>query len=76
MDKKYIYLGNKLNLPEFNFNKGSIYFGDKIEELKEKYPLLNRLLISVDDLNTQMVNEVIFSKITEELIEQIEGSDK
>ena len=32
--KRYIYLGGNIDLPEFGFQKGSVYFGDKIEKLK------------------------------------------
>ena len=69
-DKKYIYLGRSVTLPEFRFDKGGVYFGDKIDELKEKYPLLDKLLISVDELPDYEINEVLIKKLSEELIER------
>ena len=29
---KYIYLGKNIDLPEFGFVKGNVYYGEKIEE--------------------------------------------
>ena len=34
-ETKYIYLGKNIDLPEFGFTKGNVYYGDKIEELKK-----------------------------------------
>ena len=36
-ETKYIYLGKNIDLPEFGFVKGNVYYGEKIEELKKKY---------------------------------------
>ena len=69
-NKKYIYLGRTVTLPEFKFDKGGVYFGDKIDELKEKYPLLDKLLIPVDELPNYEINEVLIKKLSEELIER------
>ena len=49
-ETKYIYLGRNIDLPEFGFTKGNVYYGDKIEELKKKYPLLDKLLINIEEL--------------------------
>ena len=33
-ETKYIYLGKNIDLPEFGFVKGNVYYGEKIEVLK------------------------------------------
>nr|DAX19227.1 MAG TPA: hypothetical protein [Caudoviricetes sp.] len=69
---KYIYLGKNIDLPEFGFIKGNVYYGDKIEELKKKYPLLDKLLINVEELSKYEKNELFLDKISQELKEEIE----
>ena len=68
---KYIYLGKNIDLPEFGFIKGNVYYGDKIEELKKKYPLLDKLLINVEELSKYEKNELFLDKISQELKEEI-----
>lgn len=74
-DTRYIYLGNELNFPDFRFTKGGIYYGDKIEELKEKYPLLKKLLIDTEELPKFNRNEVFLNSITEEIKKEVEGGN-
>lgn len=74
-EKKYIYLGNDLDLPEFRFSKSGVYFGEKIEELKKKYPLLEKLLIDIEKLPEIKNNNIIFDKLTEELRKEMKGED-
>ena len=69
---KYIYLGKNIDLPEFGFVKGNVYYGEKIEELKKKYPLLDKLLINVEELAGYEQNELFLEKISQELKEEIE----
>lgn len=66
-NKKYIYLGNDLDLPEFRFTKSGVYFGDKIEELKSKYPLLEKILIDVEEFPKTNISQNLIDEITEEL---------
>ena len=70
-ETKYIYLGKNIDLPEFGFVKGNVYYGEKIEELKKKYPLLDKLLIDVEELAEYEKNELFLEKISQELKEEI-----
>jgi len=70
-ETKYIYLGKNIDLPEFGFVKGNVYYGEKIEELKKKYPLLDKLLINVEELAGYEKNELFLEKISQELKEEI-----
>ena len=74
-DIRYSYLWNELNLPEFRFVKGGIYYGDKIEELKEKYTLLEKLLIKTEELPKFNFNEIVLSELTKEIIQKVEGGN-
>lgn len=73
---KHIYLGKNIDLPEFGFVKGNVYYGEKIEELKKKYPLLDKLLINVEELSEYEKNELFLEKISQELKEEIEEKIK
>ena len=75
-ETKYIYLGKNIDLPEFGFVKGNVYYGEKIEELKKKYPLLDKLLINVEELPEYEKNELFLEKISQELKEEIEEKIK
>ena len=68
MDKRYIFIGETLELPEFQFVKGSIYFGEKITEL------LNKLLIDVNEISTAQKDENYLNKIKENILEEIKGN--
>ena len=70
-ETKYIYLGKNIDLPEFGFVKGNVYYGEKIEELKKKYPLLDKLLIDVEELAGYEKNELFLEKISQELKEEV-----
>lgn len=72
-EKKYIYLGNNLDLPEFRFTKSAVYFGEKIEEMKKKYPLLDKLLINIEELSDYQKNELFLENISKELMEEVKG---
>lgn len=75
-ETKYIYLGRNIDLPEFGFVKGNVYYGEKIEELKKKYPLLDKLLINVEELSEYEKNELFLEKISQELKEEIKGGSE
>ncbi|WP_338953601.1 hypothetical protein [Fusobacterium nucleatum] len=66
--KTYIYVGKKLDLPEFLFVRGTVYFGEEIEKLIEKYPLLGRLLIPVEDYPKINKDYQYFNSIVDELV--------
>mgnify|MGYP003093374964 CR=1 FL=1 len=70
-ETRYIYLGKNIDLPEFGFVKGNVYYGEKIEELKKKYPLLDKLLIDVEELAGYEKNELFLEKISQELKEEV-----
>lgn len=74
MDKRYIFIGEALELPEFQFVKGAIYFGDKITELLKKYTSLNKLLIDVNEMSTAQKDENYLNKIKENILEEIKGN--
>lgn len=74
--RKFIYLGDNIDLPELNLSKGSVYFGDKVVVILEKYPILTKLLVEVDKLPKFNINEVLLSKYTEELSEILMEGDK
>lgn len=65
--KKYIYVGKNLDLPEFLFIKGTVYYGEDIEKLIEKYPLLSKILISVEDYTKINKNSQYFDSIVDEI---------
>jgi hypothetical protein len=65
--KKYIYVGKNLDLPEFLFIKGTVYYGEDIEKLIEKYPLLSKILISVEDYPKIDKNSQYFDSIVDEI---------
>nr|DAX76285.1 MAG TPA: hypothetical protein [Caudoviricetes sp.] len=70
-ETKYIYLGKNIDLPEFGFVKGNVYYGEKIEELKKKYLLLDKLLVNVEELAEYEKNELFLEKISQELKEEV-----
>ncbi len=74
--KQYIYLGRNLDLPELRLNEGSVYYGEKIDMLLKKYPLLSRILIAVDELPKMNINKVILFKITDELEKNLNGGNE
>ena len=74
MDKRYIFIGETLELPEFQFVKGSIYFGDKIAELLKKYTSLNKLLIDINEISTAQKDENYLNKIKENILAEIKGN--
>lgn len=65
--KKYIYVGKNLDLPEFLFIKGTVYYGEDIEKLIEKYPLLSKVLIPVEDYPKIDKNSQYFDSIVDEI---------
>jgi len=64
---RYIFVGKNLMLPEFVFIKGTVYYGDKIEELRKQYPLLTRVLIPVEEYSSKEDNSGYYNQIVDEL---------
>jgi len=62
-------------LPDVRLNKSGIYFGEKIEEIRKKYPLLEKLLIKADDLPFVEKNEIWLEQLTDELLESVKGEN-
>lgn len=73
MAKKYIYLGENLDLPDFRLSKGDVYHGDKIEEIRAKYPILSKILICTEELATLRVEDNILEALTEQLKNELGG---
>lgn len=67
MEKKYIFVGKNLDLPEFFFSKGTVYYGEKIERLIEKYPLLSKILVDVNKYQNLENNSQYFNSIVDEI---------
>ncbi|WP_064579434.1 hypothetical protein [Streptobacillus moniliformis] len=65
--KQYVYLGKNIDLLGMRFNEGSVYYGEKIEEFLERYPILSKLLIEVENVSKLKINKVVLDNITEEL---------
>lgn len=70
---KYIFVGKNLMLPEFIFTKGTVYYGEKIEQLKEKYPLLVRVLIPIEEYSLMGENSGYYDQIIDEIGGIVDG---
>ena len=72
--KQYIYLGGNLDFKEFRLVRGTVYYEtDIIKEKIEKYPLLKKVLIDIEELGKIQQNEKLFESITESIKEEIKG---
>lgn len=67
--RKYIHMGKSMNLLDFRLDKGTVYFGEKIERLLEKQPLLKKILIPVEEIETFENNEKLINEISNRIIE-------
>nr|DAS86684.1 MAG TPA: hypothetical protein [Caudoviricetes sp.] len=65
--KKYIFVAKNLDLPEFFFAKGTIYYGEKIEKLIAKYPLLAKVLVDVEQYPKIEASSEYFDSIIDEI---------
>ena len=74
-ETRYVYIGRNIDLHDVRLNKSGIYFGEKIEEIRKKYPLLEKLLIKVDDLPFVEKNEILLEQLTDELLESVKGEN-
>nr|DAP18633.1 MAG TPA: hypothetical protein [Caudoviricetes sp.] len=70
--KQYIYLGDTLDFKDFRFTKGVTYFeNDLIKEKFEKYPLLKKILVDINEVSTALQNEKLIEAVTHQIREQI-----
>ena len=70
--KQYIYLGDTLEFKDIRFTKGVIYYSNEvIEEKFEKYPLLKRTLVDVNQDSETLQNEKLLETITQQIKDQI-----
>ena len=74
-ETRYVYIGKNIDLPDVRLNKRGMYFGEKVEEIRKKYPLLEKLLIKVDDLPFAEKNEILLEQLTDELLESVKGEN-
>ena len=74
-ETRYVYIVKNIDLPDVRLNKSGIYFGEKIEEIRKKYPLLEKLLIKADDLPFAEKNEILLEQLTDELLESVKGEN-
>ena len=75
IETRYVYIGRNIDLPDVRLNNSGIYFGEKIEEIRKKYPLLEKLLVKADDLPFAEKNEILLEQLTDELLESVKGEN-
>ena len=70
--KQYIYLGDALEFKDIRFTKGVIYYSNEVIETKlEKYPLLKRTLVDVNQASEALQNEKLLETVTQQIKDQI-----
>ena len=70
--KQYIYLGDTLEFKDIKFTKGVIYYSNEVIETKlEKYPLLKRILVDVNQAREAVQNEKLLETVTQQIKDQI-----
>lgn len=70
--KQYIYLGDTLEFKDIRLTKGVIYHSNEaIEEKLEKYPLLKRTLVDVNQASEALKNEKLLETVTQQIKDQI-----
>lgn len=70
--KQYIYLGDTLEFKNIRLTKGVIYYSDEaIEEKLEKYPLLKRTLVDINQASEALKNEKLLETVTQQIKDQI-----
>ena len=75
IETRYVYIGRNIDLPDVRLNNSGIYFGEKVEEIRKKYPLLEKLLVKADDLPFAEKNEILLEQLTDELLESVKGEN-
>ena len=70
--KQYIYLGDTLEFKEIRLTKGGIYYSNEaIEEKLEKYPLLKKTLVDINQASEALKNEKLLETVTQQIKDQI-----
>ena len=70
--KQYIYLGDTLEFKDIRFTKGVIHYSNEaIEEKLEKYPLLKRTLVDINQASEALKNEKLLETVTQQIKDQI-----
>ena len=70
--KQYIYLGDTLEFKDIRLTKGVIYYSNEaIEEKLEKYPLLKKTLVDINQASEALKNEKLLETVTQQIKEQI-----
>lgn len=70
--KQYIYLGDVLEFKDIRFSKGVIYYSNEVIEAKlEKYPLLKRILVDINQASEALQNEKLLETVTQQIKDQI-----
>lgn len=70
--KQYIYLGDTLEFKDIRLTKGVIYYSNEaIEEKLEKYPLLKRTLVDINQASEALKNEKLLETVTQQIKDQI-----
>lgn len=70
--KQYIYLGDTLEFKDIRLTKGVIYYNNEaIEEKLEKYPLLKKTLVDINQASEALKNEKLLETVTQQIKDQI-----
>jgi len=70
--KQYIYLGDTLEFKDIRLTKGVIYYSNEaIEEKLEKYPLLKKTLVDINQASEALKNEKLLETVTQQIKDQI-----
>lgn len=70
--KQYIYLGDTLEFKDIRLTKGVIHYSNEaIEEKLEKYPLLKRTLVDINQASEALKNEKLLETVTQQIKDQI-----
>jgi len=70
--KQYIYLGDTLEFKDIRLTKGVIYYSNEaIEEKLEKYPLLKKTLVDINQASEALKNEKLLETATQQIKDQI-----
>ena len=66
--KQYIYLGDTLEFKDIRLTKGVIYYSNEaIEEKLEKYPLLKKTLVDINQASEALKNEKLIETVTQQI---------
>ena len=70
--KQYIYLGDTLEFKDIRLTKGVIYYSNEaIEEKLEKYPLLKKTLVDINQASEALKHEKLLETVTQQIKDQI-----